>query len=89
MSPTNVTAADITDLASKAGLKLKDGHAEGYSAMTNVFEDLVASLGDDKVLFPRPDLSKYPRTDIHIPNPRDTDGGGWATRVSSSHFISS
>lgn len=88
MSPTNVSAADITDLASSVGLKLKDGHAEDYSALTNAFEGLVASLGDDKVLFPRPDLDKYPRTDIYIPDPKDTDGGGWATRVSSSSLIS-
>lgn len=83
MSPIAVSAVDITDIASKAGLKLEDGHAEGYSAMTNAFEGLVASLGDDKALFPIPDLSKYPRTDIHIPDPKDSDGGGWATRVSS------
>lgn len=84
MSSANVSAADITDLASKAGLKLEDGHAEGYSVMTNTFDSLVASLGDDKGLFPIPDLSKYPRTDIYIPDPKDTDGGGWATRVSFS-----
>lgn len=81
MSPIKVSAVDITDIASKAGLKLEDGHAEDYSAMTNAFEGLVASLGDDKALFPIPDLSKYPRTDIHIPDPKDTDGGGWATRA--------
>lgn len=83
MSSTRISAADITTLVSKAGLKLEDGHAEGYSALTNEFDDLVARLGDDKLLFPSPDLSKYPRTGIHIPSPKDTDGGGWATRVSS------
>lgn len=83
MSQTTVSAAEITDLVSKAGLKLEDGHAESYSALTSAFEDLVARLGDDKDLFPRPDLSKYPRTDIYIPDPNDTDGGGWATRVST------
>lgn len=87
MSQTKVSAVEITDIASKAGLKLEDGHAEDYSAMTNAFEGLVASLGDDKALFPIPDLSKYPRTDIHIPDSKDTDGGGWATRVSSSSLI--
>lgn len=83
MSQTRVSAEEITNLTSRAGLKLDDGQVESYSASANAFDDLVASLGEDKLLFPIPDLSKYPRTDVHIPGPKDTDGGGWATRVSS------
>ncbi|KAI3394753.1 hypothetical protein diail_2282 [Diaporthe ilicicola] len=81
MSPVEVRVDEITSLAARAGLTLKDGHAKDYSAMTSAFEDLVSSLGDDKPLFPRPDLNKYPRQDVHIPEPKDTDGGGWATKV--------
>lgn len=79
MPPTKVTANDITGLASKAGLKLEDGHEEDYSVLMSVLEDSIAQLGDDKSLMPRPDLDKYPRTDVHIPI--DTEGGGWATKV--------
>ncbi|KAL1846246.1 hypothetical protein Daus18300_014320 [Diaporthe australafricana] len=81
MSPVKVSVDEITDLAAKAGLRLEDGHAQDYSAMTSAFEDLVASLGDDKPLFPKPDPKKYPRQDIHVPEPKDADGGGWATKV--------
>lgn len=82
MSSTKVTAEQVTDLASKAGLKLKDGHAEDYSILTNVFEEALAKLPDDQELMPRPDLSKYPRTDVKIPTGAETEGGGWATKVS-------
>lgn len=82
MSPVEVSIHEITDLASKAGLKLEDGHAEDYSIMTTDFEKLVASLGDDKPLLPKPDLTKYPRENVHIPDPEDADGGGWATKAS-------
>lgn len=82
MSTVEVSVDEITSLAAKAGLKLEEGHAEDYSVMTSEFEDLVASLGDDKLLFPKPDLTKYPREHVHCPDPKDTDGGGWATRVS-------
>lgn len=80
MSPATVTANEITSLASGAGLKLEDGHAKDYGVLMSDFETLVAKLGDDADLMPRPDLSKYPRTDVHVP--KDTEGGGWATKVS-------
>lgn len=81
MSTLKVTANDITGLVSKAGLKIEDGHEKDYSVLLSTMEDAIAALTDDKVLMPRPDLSKYPRTDVHIP--KDTEGGGWATKVSS------
>lgn len=79
MSAAKVTANDITGLASKAGLKLEDGHEEDYSVLMNALEDSIAQLSSDQSLMPQPDLTKYPRTDIHIP--KDTEGGGWATKV--------
>lgn len=82
MSNLKVTADDITGLVSKAGLKLEDGHEQDYGVLLSIMEDTIASLSDDKILMPRPDLSKYPRTDIHIP--KDSEGGGWATKVSIS-----
>ncbi|KAJ4396066.1 hypothetical protein N0V93_000283 [Gnomoniopsis smithogilvyi] len=79
MSAAKVTVNDITGLASKAGLKLEDGHEEDYSVLMSGLEDLIAQLGDDKPLMPRPDLDKYPRTDVHIPE--NSEGGGWATKA--------
>jgi hypothetical protein len=83
MSRAAVSVDKITGLAAKAGLKLEEGHAEDYSIMTSEFDDLVASLADDKTLFPKPDLDRYPRENIHVPEPKDADGGGWATKVCS------
>lgn len=82
MSSAKVTVEAITDLVSRAGLKFEDAHTRDYSILMSQFEDVVAQLGDDKELFPRPDLSKYPRTDIYIPE--DTNKGGWATKVGYS-----
>lgn len=80
MSAIRVTANDIIGLASKAGLKLEDGHDKDYGVLMSALEQCIANLPDDKALMPRPDLEKYPRTDVHIP--KDTQGGGWATKVS-------
>lgn len=79
MSAAKVTVNDITGLVSKAGLKLEDGHEQDYSVLMSALEDSITQLSDDKVLMPRPDLNRYPRTDIHIP--QDSEGGGWATKV--------
>lgn len=79
MSSAEVTAGDITGLVSKAGLKLEDGHDQDYSVLMSALEDSIAQLGDDQALMPRPDLSKYPRTHVHVP--QDSEGGGWATKA--------
>lgn len=81
MSAAKVTVDKVTDLVSGAGLKIEDGHAKDYCVLLGDMEDTIASLSDDKDLMPRPDLSKYPRTEIHVP--KDTEGGGWATKVST------
>lgn len=80
MSPAKVSVDSVSDLVSKAGLTFDDAHIKEYTSLLGQFDDLVAQLGDDKELFPRPDLSKYPRTDVHIPE--DNNKGGWATMVS-------
>lgn len=76
-APAKVSAAEVTSLLTKAGLR--DEYAEDYSALLGALDGMIARLGDDKDLMPRPDLSKYPRTDIHVP--KDTEGGGWATKA--------
>lgn len=81
-SPIKVTVGDVSDLVSKAGLKLDDAHVKDYTTLLDQFDDVVAQLSDDRELFPRPDLSKYPRTNVHIPE--DNNKGGWATMVSTS-----
>lgn len=81
MSPAKVTIDHVSDLVSKAGLKFDDAHIQDYCTLLGQFDDIVAQLSDDKDLFPRPDLSKYPRTDVYIPE--DNNKGGWATMVSN------
>lgn len=85
MSPANVTAADITTLASKAGLKLEDGHDADYGVLMSALENSIATLDDDRALMPRPDLNAYPRTDVHVPE--DSEGGGWAMKVGGRNAL--
>lgn len=80
MSPTKMSASEITSLASKADLELEIGHEKEYGVLMSTLEDCIAQLGEDKDLKPRPDLSKYPGTDVQVPEA--TEGGGWDVKVS-------
>lgn len=77
--PATVKEDDLKPILSKAGLTLSDALIGDYATLLSGLESAIASLADDRSLLPKPDLSKYPRTDIHIPE--DTEGGGWATKV--------
>ncbi|KAJ8119862.1 hypothetical protein ONZ43_g3280 [Nemania bipapillata] len=76
-----VTGEALKPVLDKAGLKLTDQLIEDFSVLLTGFEATVNSLPDDAAVQPRPDLEKYPRTDIHIPE--DNDLGGWATKVTA------
>ncbi|ORY70901.1 amidase signature enzyme [Pseudomassariella vexata] len=80
---TVVTGEDLRPLLSKAGLQLSEKLLEDYTTLLSGLEGAIASLPDDTSFLPKPDLSKYPRTDINIPSPEESDGGGWATRVTA------
>ncbi|KAI0100434.1 amidase signature enzyme [Hypoxylon sp. NC0597] len=76
-----VTEDELRPLATKAGLKLSEPLLEDYSVLISALDAAIASLPDDKSVLPRPDLTKYPRTDIHIPE--DNELGAWATKVTA------
>ncbi|KAI1749707.1 putative amidase [Xylaria castorea] len=76
-----VTGEELKPVIKKAGLELTESLVEDFSALLTSFEAAVDSLPDDGLIQPRPDLEKYPRTDIRIPE--DTEGGGWATKVTA------
>jgi amidase len=78
-SATKVKGEDLKPVLTKAGLELAESLVEEYSALLTSFEAALDSLPDDGPIQPRPDLEKYPRTDIHIPE--DTEFGVWATKV--------
>ncbi|KAL2207475.1 putative amidase [Sarocladium strictum] len=76
-----VAVEDVLSVASKGGLKLSDQMAEDFVTLVSGLESVIASLPDDSCVVPVPDLSKYPRTDIHVPE--DNDLGGWAAKVTA------
>lgn len=74
-----VTEEDLQPILTKAGLELSDPLLQDYSTLLSGLDAAIASLPDDKAVKPHPDLTKYPRTDIHIPD--DNEFGAWATKV--------
>jgi amidase len=80
-----VAVEDVLSVASKGGLKLSDQMAEDFVTLVSGLESVIASLPDDSCVVPVPDLSKYPRTDIHVPE--DNELGGWAAKVSLLNLL--
>ncbi|KAI1857727.1 hypothetical protein JX265_011142 [Neoarthrinium moseri] len=76
-----VAPEDLKPILSQAGLSLSPPLLEDYSKLLSGLDAAIASLPDDKPGIPCPDLEKYPRTDIHVP--KDTEGGGWAIKVTA------
>ncbi|KAH8655337.1 amidase signature domain-containing protein [Xylariales sp. PMI_506] len=76
-----IAQQDVIDIAAKAGLSLSDQLVADYTTLVGGLEAAIAALPDESSILPIPDLQKYPRTDIHVPE--DTDLGGWATKVTA------
>ncbi|KAK3064085.1 hypothetical protein LTS18_010246 [Coniosporium uncinatum] len=78
---TKLDKVQVKDLVANAGLKLSDGAIEDWSVLLGSLDDAIKEVlarGDD---ISRPDLSKYPRSDIFAPkDAEESDKGGWATR---------
>ncbi|KAJ2988162.1 hypothetical protein NUW58_g4124 [Xylaria curta] len=80
-SSTKVTGEELKPVLKQAGLKLAESVVQDFSLLLTNFEAAVDSLPDDREVQPRPDLEKYPRTDIHIPE--DNEFGAWASKVTA------
>ncbi|CAI6094692.1 unnamed protein product [Clonostachys chloroleuca] len=76
-----VSLKDVVDIAATAGLKLSEQTATDFVTLVSGLEAVIASLPDDSCIIPIPDLSRYPRKDIHMP--QDNDLGGWAAKVTA------
>lgn len=79
-----VSLKDVVDIAATAGLKLSEQTATDFVTLVSGLEAVIASLPDESCIIPIPDLSRYPREDIHVP--QDNDLGGWAAKVRDSWF---
>ncbi|KAI0517468.1 putative amidase [Xylaria bambusicola] len=79
--PNRVVGDDLKPILKKAGLDLSESLVEDYSTLLTSFEAAIDSLPDDRKVQPRPDLDKYPRKDIHVPE--DNESGAWATKVTA------
>ncbi|KAI2777994.1 putative amidase [Daldinia loculata] len=76
-----VVKDELQPILAKAGLELPTTLLEDHGAFISSLDDIIASLPDDKSILPYPDLTKYPRTDIHVPE--DNELGAWATKVTA------
>ncbi|OTB18605.1 hypothetical protein K445DRAFT_314483 [Daldinia sp. EC12] len=79
-TPSRIVAEDeLRPVLAKGGLKLSGSLVDDYRTLVSSLDAAIASLPDDKSILPYPDLLKYPRTDIHVPE--DNELGAWATKV--------
>ncbi|KAI1377085.1 amidase signature enzyme [Hypoxylon crocopeplum] len=76
-----VTEKELQPVLSQAGLEVSEPLLGDFTTLISSLDAAIASLPDDKDVLPYPDLNKYPRTDIHIPE--DTEMGAWATKVTA------
>ncbi|KAL7624933.1 hypothetical protein AAE478_004147 [Parahypoxylon ruwenzoriense] len=76
-----IAEEELQPILAKAGLELPKSLLEDYGTLISGLETAIAALPDDKDVIPRPDLAKYPRTDVHIPE--DNELGAWATKVTA------
>ena len=81
--PPKVTVDEVNSLCSKAGISVPQKHAEDFATLLGHTEQSVKLILDQEDYVPTTDLERYPRSDVHIPNPKDSDKGGWATKCSA------
>ncbi|KAI0967545.1 putative amidase [Xylaria arbuscula] len=80
-SSITVTSEELKPVLKKAGLELDESLLDEFSTLLTGYEAAIDSLPDDRQIQPQPDLKKYPRENIHVPE--DTEFGAWATRVTA------
>lgn len=79
-----LTPDEIKAIGSKAGLFIKESHIDDFARLLGALDQSVKSVLDDEDYFSQLDLTRYPRTNISIPQgPKETDKGGWATKCSA------
>lgn len=62
-------------------MKINEQHVEDFGTLPGALNQSITSILEEDDYIPKPDLTKYPRTEIHIPD--DTDKGGWATKCTA------
>ncbi|KAG9241951.1 amidase signature domain-containing protein [Calycina marina] len=80
-----VPVADITILAESAGLTIPSAELNDWSILLSGLNACAKDVLAIPDYFPVPDLSLYPRTNIHLPPSADREKGGWAWKA---HVIS-
>nr|POF20045.1 amidase [Quercus suber] len=77
--PPRLPADEVRLLGSQAGLTLPEKHIDDFALLLGSLEQCVKDVLDMEDYTLTPDLTRYPRTDVHITGPQDNDKGGWAT----------
>ena len=73
--------SEVESLCTKAGLTAPESHIDDWATLLGALDQSVQFVLGEEDYVPKIDLTKYPRTDIHIPT--DTNKGGWATKCTA------
>jgi amidase len=74
-----VDAAEVQQLAKEAGFVISEKAVEDFGVLLGSLESAIQHVMLQEDELPRPDLNKYPRTNINIPTGQATNKGAWAT----------
>ncbi|KAI1848472.1 hypothetical protein JX266_005778 [Neoarthrinium moseri] len=70
----------VKALLTKAGLSQSEALIDDWCVLLGSFEDSIQDVLKQEDDLPRPNLAKYPRSEIQIPkDATESDKGGWAT----------
>ena len=70
----------VKALAAKGGFAVPDATLDDWGVLLKSFVDAAEHVLEQEDELPRPDLSKYPRSDVFVPSAEQTDKGAWAVR---------
>lgn len=73
-----VTKATLNELCTDLGVKLRDEDQEAYHTLLAVYHDSLTALMQLPDYVPSVDLERFPRQDIHFPQPKDNKLNAWA-----------
>jgi amidase len=72
----------VRKLGSDAGIKINEKHVDDFAVLLGAMDQSIQDILKEDDYVPKPDLDKYPRTDISN-KPEDTDKGGWAAKCTA------
>ncbi|KAF2164449.1 hypothetical protein M409DRAFT_56711 [Zasmidium cellare ATCC 36951] len=83
-NPNKLDTTLLQTITSNAGLTLNPSHINDWTILLGTLDEPIAKILAEEDYTLTPDLAKYPRSNISIPqNELESDQGGWATKFIS------